>query len=146
MPSILDAYVSVNFSFQADKYLGAEGAKVDKKICSGLQDFYPEDQRYHVIWCQWVLCYLPDEDLINFLKRCAKALKPGGFIFAKENVCTRSNTEFDQLDSSICRPESLFKSIFAAAGVTIVKQDTQKDFPLSLYPVLMFVLQPNQKN
>ena len=132
--------------FQSSKYLGEEAAKVDRKICVGIQDFHPEDKRYDVIWCQWVLCYLPDEDLTNFLKRCGQVLKSGGFIFVKENVCARSKTEFDTVDSSICRPESLFKEIFEAADLTIVKQETQKDFPPSLYPVLMFVLKPNQQD
>ncbi|CAK8997715.1 N-terminal Xaa-Pro-Lys N-methyltransferase 1-B (Alpha N-terminal protein methyltransferase 1A-B) (Methyltransferase-like protein 11A-B) (X-Pro-Lys N-terminal protein methyltransferase 1A-B) (NTM1A-B) [Durusdinium trenchii] len=42
--------------------------------------------RYDVIWAQWVLLYLTDEDLVAFLQRCKKGLRPNGMIFVKENV------------------------------------------------------------
>lgn len=35
-----------------------------------LQNFYPKPQKYDVIWCQWVLGYIRDDDLIEFLKNC----------------------------------------------------------------------------
>lgn len=31
--------------------------------------------RYDVIWAQWVLLYLTDEDLVSFLQRCKKGLR-----------------------------------------------------------------------
>ena len=38
----------------------------------------PSDRsaRYDVIWAQWVLLYLTDEDLVAFLQRCKKGLRP----------------------------------------------------------------------
>lgn len=36
----------------------------------GLQKFTPETNVYDVIWVQWVLGHLTDEDLVSFLKRC----------------------------------------------------------------------------
>jgi len=37
---------------------------------TGLQNFTPDKEVYDVIWVQWVLGHLTDEDLIAFLKRC----------------------------------------------------------------------------
>ena len=45
------------------------GTKTGQLICSGLQDFTPSDGAYDVIWCQWVLGHLTDEDLVAFFKR-----------------------------------------------------------------------------
>ena len=42
---------------------------VGKFYCSGLQDFQFE-QEYDLIWVQWVLNYLNNEDLVNFLINC----------------------------------------------------------------------------
>ena len=36
----------------------------------GLQDFCPSLKKYDVIWCQWVLGHLKDDDLIGFFKKC----------------------------------------------------------------------------
>ena len=130
------------FLEKADDYLGGEKAKVDRKICLGLQDFYPEQNRYDVIWCQWVLCYQADNDLISFLKRCAEALKPGGFIFVKENTTSKKVTEFDAVDSSVCRHETVFRKIFDEAGLEVVDSCKQPNFPEELFPVYMYILRP----
>ena len=37
---------------------------------TGLQKFKPEEHVYDIIWIQWVIGHLTDEDLIAFLKRC----------------------------------------------------------------------------
>lgn len=41
--------------------------KVDKYIAKGLQDFVPENGRYSVIWCQWVLSHLTDGKIGSFI-------------------------------------------------------------------------------
>ena len=61
------------FLEQAKKYLGVDsegGApKIGNLICSGLQDYTPREGAYDVIWCQWVLGHLTDDDLVAFFKR-----------------------------------------------------------------------------
>lgn len=43
----------------------------NKRLCLGLKDFTnPDNIKYDVIWIQWVLLYLNDEDVVEFLKRC----------------------------------------------------------------------------
>ena len=42
---------------------------------------------YDVIWVQWVVGHLTDDDFVAFFQRCRKGLKPDGVIVLKENTC-----------------------------------------------------------
>jgi len=46
---------------------------------------WQHDQCYDIIWIQWVLQYLTDDDAITLLKRCKEAVSPCGVIVVKEN-------------------------------------------------------------
>jgi 2-polyprenyl-3-methyl-5-hydroxy-6-metoxy-1,4-benzoquinol methylase len=46
---------------------------------------------YDVIWIQWVVGHLTDDDFVDFFLRCRKGLKPGGVIVLKENTCKVTN-------------------------------------------------------
>ena len=61
------------------------GPRTLRYLYEPLQKWTPEAGHYDVIWCQWVLGHLTDDDLVAFFKRCAKGLAPGGLIFVKEN-------------------------------------------------------------
>jgi protein N-terminal methyltransferase len=66
---------------------------------------------YDVIWCQWCLGHLSNEDLIEFFKRCKAALKEpekgDSVIVVKENCCPDEDDQaaiaFDEEDSSLTR-------------------------------------------
>ncbi|KAJ3146096.1 hypothetical protein HDU89_006662 [Geranomyces variabilis] len=125
------------------EYLGVEASRVDRFIPEGLQEFVPEEGRYDLIWAQWVLGHLTDDDFVAFFQRCKRGLKPNGLIGVKENA-TRNGVEVDTVDSSVTRPPALLKELFAKAGLKIIKEDVQKGFPSSLYPVYMYMLEPIQ--
>lgn len=110
----------------------------------GLQSFQPQNLRYNVVWCQWVLSHLSDPDLVAFLERCTKALSPNnGMICVKENVCPPSRLfAMDTEDSSKTRSDALFKQIFQKAGLQVVAEATQSNFPTELYAVKMYALIP----
>jgi protein N-terminal methyltransferase len=55
-------------------YMGGLKDRVSKYIPVGLQDFVPEEGKYDLIWCQWVLGHLTDEDFVSFFQRCKKVL------------------------------------------------------------------------
>lgn len=133
--------VELNQTFlnQAKSYLGDRKSKVDRYICSGLQDFVPEPGRYNVIWCQWVLGHLTDEDLKAFFARCKAAIVPGGLIVVKENV-TSEERDFDQTDSSYTRPKSELISLIKQSGLKIVKMKKQEGLPPGLFAVYMFAM------
>ncbi|KAJ3341174.1 hypothetical protein HDU93_005583 [Gonapodya sp. JEL0774] len=94
-------------------------------VNSGLQDWTPQGSIYDAVWCQWVLGHLRD----------------GGLLFVKENVTSGEEAEIDEVDSSVTRSESLLKSLFARAGMCIVKEQVQKGFPKGIYKVKMFALE-----
>ena len=104
-----------------------------------MQDFTPTET-YDVIWCQWVLAYLTDDDLIDFLMRCKKGLRSNGLIIVKENVTSGIVEEVDLEDCSVTRTELAMQNVFHKAGLTILKQEFQKNFPKGLFPVKMYAL------
>ncbi|KAJ2718677.1 hypothetical protein GGI07_005647 [Coemansia sp. Benny D115] len=127
-----------------DTYLKSEceAGKVGDAMAVGLQSFTPAKHRYDVIWCQWVLSHLTDEDLVSFLRRAAGGLAAGGLICVKENVVAQGYV-VDTDDSSVTRSKAIFESIFKAAGLTVVGRQTQTGFPHGLFAVNMWALRPN---
>ncbi|RKP03871.1 hypothetical protein CXG81DRAFT_29167 [Caulochytrium protostelioides] len=108
----------------------------------GLEGFRPPAARYDLVWCQWVLSHLSDDDLVAFLERCAAALRPGGWIGVKENTCGGDERIFDDEDSSFTRPAALFESIFARAGLRVHATELQQGMPPGLFKVRMWMLVP----
>jgi protein N-terminal methyltransferase len=92
------------FLKRAAQLLSSEAA-YGEAFCSPLQTFDLPRQRYHVIWVQWVLGYLTDDDVVSFLRRCQKALLPRGLLYIKENVLVDDHvaTVADHYDPSVTR-------------------------------------------
>jgi len=85
---------------------------------------------------------LTDDDLIELIHRCCRALRTNGLIIIKENCTSSNKPENDSEDSSITRGFPNFMEVFTKADVKVVKYVKQKNFPKDLYPVWMFALQP----
>ena len=134
--------VDVNQAFldEAKTYLGPDVARVERFICSSLHQFTPEPKRYDVIWCQWVLGHLTNDDLVRFFERCRTGLTDNGLIFVKENMCSGQEPDFDEQDSSWTRPRTLLLQLFKEAGLHVLREQKQKSFPKELYEVRMFAL------
>ena len=135
--------VELNQTFldKAPKFLGESASRVEHYICSGLQDFTPDEGRYNVIWIQWVLGHLTDDDLVAFFKRCKKGLCENGIIGVKENIAAADAADFDEADSSYTRSRESLLKIFSRAGLAVLNEEKQKNFPKELYDVRMFALQ-----
>ncbi|CAN0273365.1 unnamed protein product [Discosporangium mesarthrocarpum] len=125
----------------APKYIGPERHRAEY-LCYGLQDFVPENESYDLVWIQWVVGHCTDVDLLRFIKRSQAALKPGGIIVIKDNVC-EGDVAFvvDSVDSSITRSLGYFRSLFNHGGCRIVYEHTQGSFPDEIFPVYMFALE-----
>lgn len=108
-------------------------------IQCGLEDFRPEKDRYDAIWVQWAFMYLTDEDAVEFLRRCASSLYPGGRIFLKENVC-ESGFIVDTDDCSITRSHTYNLELFKRAGLQVANTALQRNFPKHLFKVRMYAL------
>lgn len=133
------------------------GGTVGKRIACGMQNFLATgvlgaDQiltgslegRYNLIWIQWCIIYLTDDDLITFLRQCAKCLAPGGFLCLKDNVA-KTGFLVDKEDSSIMRSNRYLKHLFHAADLQLVRETKQLDFPSDVFPVRTYALQPIDK-
>lgn len=125
---------------QAHEFLGpAYYSRVPAQHCCGLQDFQPLENHYDLVWIQWVIIYLSDSDFIQVLSKFKKSLKPDGYIVIKDNV-TDSGCELDPDDSSVTRSDYQLKQIFKRAGVEVVHDTYQKNFPRELYKVKYYAL------
>ena len=145
----------------SDKLRGKEG--IGKIFNIGLEDWAPEqseEAKYDLIWNQWCLGHLTDNQLITFLEKCGKVLKDGGLIMVKENLSTSGDDIFDELDSSVtryvaygtthgrtlvdlsCRTDQKFHDLFRKAKMKVKKTEIQNGLPKELYPVRVYALVP----
>lgn len=108
----------------------------------GLQDFQDNGTKYDVVWSQWVLGHLTDEDLVDFVKIIAKMLEKNGIFVIKENFTKDDETIKDETDSSVTRPIAKFKKLMKQADMKVIKEARQTNFPKSLFPVYMLALRP----
>lgn len=133
-----------HFCDLAKNYIGMED--FGQIFNLGLQEFTPEPQKYDIIWTQWVLGHLKDNHLIDFFKRCANGITKHGIIVIKENFTSTNEIEIDSKDSSMTRPLNKMKEIISMAGLRIVKETKQTNFPKGLYPVHIIALRPKKKS
>ncbi|XP_029025761.1 N-terminal Xaa-Pro-Lys N-methyltransferase 1 [Betta splendens] len=126
--------VTKEFLDKAKSYLGEDSKRVGNYFCSGLQDFVPESGRYDVIWIQWVIGHLTDDHLIKFLQRCQKALRPNGIIVIKDNVSYEGVVP-DEVDSSVCRDLQIVRNLVGEAGLRIIHEEQQMNFPKEIFQV-----------
>lgn len=117
--------------------------KFHNKTIQMLEPNMEENGTYDLIWFQWVLCYADDQSLCQILENAKLLLKSGGFIGVKENICVTEVPVFDHEDHSMIRNNETFKKIFQRAGLKLVSTQLQKNFPKTLYPVRMYLLQPS---
>ncbi|RDA96160.1 hypothetical protein CP533_1692 [Ophiocordyceps camponoti-saundersi (nom. inval.)] len=115
----------------------------------GLEEWEPKaGVQYDLIWTQWCLGHITDDQVVRYLELCKTALTPGrGIIVFKENLSSRTDADdFDETDSSVTRRDETYRSLFAKAGVKIVRTELQRGFPESantrLLPVRMYALKP----
>ncbi len=108
--------------------------------CS-LQDFKPEIE-YNMIWAQWCLENLDDDDLEVFMVKCSKNLAPSGLVVVKENIVDRG-TKFISHDYSRTRSDIIFKSIFEKSGFKIIRHFHHPNWPNNMMKVSIFVLKVN---
>lgn len=83
--------------------------------------------------------HLTDKDLMDFLFRCKKSLRPNGVIIIKDNMA-RQGCKLDPIDSSISRHLDIMKTIITKAGLEILAVEKQEGFPEIIMPVWMIAM------
>ena len=126
----------------APEYLGSDASKC-RFFCTGLQDFQPKADSYDIIWMQWMIGYLTDDDLVMFLQRCVAALRKGGIVVIKDNTCSQEAFVVDRDDASTTRSLPYIIAIAQLAGLRVVHQQFQDGFPEDIFPVPMIALAPD---
>jgi protein N-terminal methyltransferase len=116
----------------------SQRGRLGELVQLGLQHFHPIPGRYHVIWAQWVMSHLTDNDLVLFIQRSLSALSTkNGLLILKENLSRSDDYVVDEQDSSVTRSEATLRKLFDRAGATIVAEMNQTGFPRNLFPVKM---------
>lgn len=130
------------FANKIREFVGAS-PRLGEIFNEGLQEFTPKPGKYDLIWTQWVLGHLTDDDFIAFFKRCARGLSKNGMIIVKENVTATSPVaELDANDSSVTRPIMHLKQLLVRSGLRILRVSLQNNFPSGLLPVYMITAKP----
>ncbi|EJT73219.1 hypothetical protein, variant [Gaeumannomyces tritici R3-111a-1] len=108
----------------------------------GLEEWEPQTgTTYDLVWTQWCLGHLTDDEVILYLKRCKAALTPEtGLVVVKENLNSGEEDLFDKLDSSVTRRDSKFLALFEAAGLRVVRSEIQRGMPKGLCQVKSYAL------
>ncbi|KAK8664956.1 hypothetical protein V6N13_084724 [Hibiscus sabdariffa] len=122
-----------------EHFVASDVHKATNFYCVPLQEFTPDAGRYNVIWVQWCIGHLTDDDFISFFKRAKVGLKPGGFFILKENIA-RNGFVLDKEDRSITRSDLYFKELFRQCGLHLYKMKAQKGLPEELFAVKMYAL------
>ncbi|PKI75211.1 alpha N-terminal protein methyltransferase 1 isoform X1 [Punica granatum] len=129
-------------SLAPENHTAADNHRASNFYCIPLQEFTPEVGRYDVIWIQWCIGHLADDDFISFFKRAKVGLKPGGLFVLKENIA-RNGFVLDKEDRSVTRSDLYFKELFNQCGLHLYKQKDQRGFPNELFAVKMYALTPD---
>ncbi|KAI9690474.1 MAG: hypothetical protein M1822_009437 [Bathelium mastoideum] len=108
----------------------------------GLESWMP-DHNYDLIWNQWCLSQLTDDQVVEYLRRIQSFIDEDGWIVVKENITTHSlgKDVYDGTDSSVTRTDEKLRALFTQASLKIVGTELQRGFPKSLYSVRMYALQ-----
>lgn len=125
----------------APQYLGDAVAAQCRFFCFGLQHWKPTANTYSLVWIQWVLSYLTDDDIVEFLQRCGESLVEDGVVILKENMCEDSDFEVDCEDASVTRSLRYWKCLIQRAGLRIFHERMQDSLPDNIYPVTMLALE-----
>ena len=142
--------------------------KIRKIYMCPLESFKFE-KKYDLIWIQWCLENLEDEDLEPFLKKCYDNLNDDGIIIVKENLYNleeedddddneeekkekkenkeNKNNEFkySDLDFSKQRPDGFYINLFIKNKFKIKLHFLNPNWPEDMMPLCIYVLSKNKQ-
>lgn len=114
------------------RYLGNKRAQRCSFAHARLEGFQPMPGAFDLVWIQWTLQYMIDDDVVEFLRNCAASLERFGVVVVKENRPSwrgkESRFEFDtpagpNARFDITRPDAHHAWLFAQAGLCVVHSE-----------------------
>ena len=71
---------------------------------TGASDETIDDGLYDLVWLQWCVGHLTDDQLVRYLERCKTVLRPQtGLFVVKENITRTGEDHFEEVDSHVTR-------------------------------------------
>ena len=126
--------------------------KIKNIYMNSLENF-KFDKKYDLIWIQWCLENLEDEDLDPFLNKCYNNLNEEGIIIVKENLYNASGEEeeeeeeneinefkYSDLDFSKQRPDAFYINLFVKNKFKIKLHFLNPNWPEEMMPLCVYVL------
>mmetsp|Transcript_46998 Transcript_46998/g.147238 ORF Transcript_46998/g.147238 Transcript_46998/m.147238 type:complete len:285 (-) Transcript_46998:52-906(-) len=117
------------WSKQSKMYLGKKRAMRCEFKCARLDDLSPlPSNSADLVWIQWTLQYLTDQDVIKCLESLSKGLRRHGFLIVKENrPYGHARNDRFQMDTpdgengryDITRTDVHHRILFEKAGLTV---------------------------
>ena len=125
-------------------------SKIKNIYMSPLESFKFE-RKYDLIWIQWCLENLEDEDLEPFLNKCYNHLNDDGMIIVKENLYNFDEDEkkenkgkkefsYSDLDYSKQRPDAFYINLFIKNKFKIKLHFLNPNWPDDMMPLCVYVL------
>lgn len=145
---LLDRFDTIDMLEQCTKFIDfartfVSSNKVRNYFNVGAQNF-ESAEKYDVIWVQWVLSQLTDDDLFTFLMKIKESLSPQGILIFKENT-KRKGFIVHKDDFSVTRCEKMLKHAFEKSGLKLLEEKLQSDWPNDLLDVKMFACIPAER-
>merc|ERR1719464_35421 len=123
---------------------------------SSVQRYPIAPRTFDLIWCQWILMYLTDEDALDLLLRARAGLAGDGVLLLKENVSTADKaTYFDDADGelwleglspeapvSCVRTPVHYEDLLERAGLRTVEEWRQTDETGAVMDMMLWALKP----
>jgi protein N-terminal methyltransferase len=104
------------------------------------------EEKYDLIWFQWVVGHLTDRDFIDLMKKCALSLTDIGVIVLKENFASAGYSFYlDKEDHTVMRSKDYFLQLFDKAGLEVITIEKFENFPKDLLSVYKICLRPLRK-
>jgi len=140
--------------------------KIKNIYISSLEKFEFK-KKYDLIWVQWCLENLEDEDLGPFLKKCYDNLNNNGIIIVKENLYNIDDNEkeenekidnkmkekekkepsteftYSDLDYAKQRPDAFYINLFLKNNFKIKLHFLNPNWPEDMMPLCVYVLSKN---
>ena len=140
-----------------------------KNIYESSLEKFKFEKKYDLIWIQWCLENLEDEDLLPFLKKCYENIKDDGIIIVKENLYNIDEEEeneeeeekkeknnkkneikdeknnnyeckYSEADFSKQRPDVFYINLFLKCNFKIKLHFLNPNWPESMMPLCVYVL------
>lgn len=108
-------------------------------IPNAASGFPPLGHPLHSNPCSAPPGHLTDNHLSDFLKRCRAGLRPNGIVVIKDNMA-QEGVIMDDVDSSVCRDLDVVHKIIRKAGLHLLAQERQENFPDEIYHVYTFAM------